>query len=241
MEDDLEDQIIKKTNLADIVIKRIRTSISNGELKPGDKLPSHDELCKTWGISLTTIREALNKLESMGLLMKKQGKGTFITEIQPNQILPTKELGQLLSKSGVLELLEARRYLETAAAELAAIRRSDEDAIILEEIYHQMEKEISDNEHARFAEQDQRFHLLISKMSKNSFIVLMMKAIQNSLAIQQLEILSIKGYEQKRIAATSQDFHKKIMNAIQDMNPEKAKNNMILHLKSIQEFIEKNQ
>ena len=153
--------------------------------------------------------------------------------------MPTKELGKLLSKAGVLELLEARRYLETAVAELAAKRRNEKDLLHLEELVQEMEQAEKEHDHVIHSEKDKQFHLLISKMSNNSFLELMMTAIQESLATQQMEIFSIREDEQIKIAKESQYYHKKILATIQDKDSEQAKRNIYLHLRSIEQFIEK--
>lgn len=66
-----------------------------------------------------------------------------------------------------------------------------------------------------------------------------MTAIQESLATQQMEIFSIREDEQIKIAKESQYYHKKILATIQDKDSEQAKRNIYLHLRSIEQFIEK--
>ncbi len=153
--------------------------------------------------------------------------------------MPTKELGKLLSKTGVLELLESRRYLETAVSELAAERRNEQDLLHLEELVQEMEQAEKEHDHVTHSEKDRQFHLLISKMSNNSFLELMMKAIQESLATQQMEVFSFQEDDQIQIAEESQYYHRKILEAIQDKDSEQAKSNIYLHLRSIEQFMEK--
>ncbi len=58
----------------------VKRNISAGTLSPGDLLPSESELCKTFGISRSTVRQAIGALESEGLVVRKQGRGTFVAE-----------------------------------------------------------------------------------------------------------------------------------------------------------------
>ena len=58
----------------------IREKIENGEWKVGQKLPTEPELCQFFGVSRTTIRQAVDSLVSAGLLAKKQGSGTYVTQ-----------------------------------------------------------------------------------------------------------------------------------------------------------------
>lgn len=61
------------------MIAKIRSQISSGVLNVGDRLPSEGELCKLYGVSRITVRKALQELEKIGILDRKQGKGTFIS------------------------------------------------------------------------------------------------------------------------------------------------------------------
>ena len=119
------EDLIKKTNLSDIVMKKIKVSIRKGELKPGDRIPSHDELCERWGISRTTVREALNKLESEGILTKYQGRGTYINEITAERMMSATGLSTLLDRSGIIQLLEARKLVEPLIVGLSAERKTE--------------------------------------------------------------------------------------------------------------------
>ena len=58
----------------------IRRCISSGLLKPGDTLPSEMELCQTFSISRSTVRQAIGRLEEEGLVQRHQGKGSFVAE-----------------------------------------------------------------------------------------------------------------------------------------------------------------
>lgn len=58
----------------------LREKIENAELKPGDALPSEAELCSTFGVSRTVVRQALNKLCQDGIVYKEKGRGTFVAK-----------------------------------------------------------------------------------------------------------------------------------------------------------------
>jgi GntR family transcriptional repressor for pyruvate dehydrogenase complex len=234
------EDLIKRTNLSDIVIQRIKVAIGKGELKPGDRIPSHNELCERWGISRTTIREALNKLESEGILTKYQGRGTYINEITPSRILSATELSSLLDRSGVIQLLEARELVEPSIVELSAKRRTDRELESLGQLLEELEQASQQNDHTHYSEADHQFHLLTTRMSKNPFLEVMMRNISEALVIQQIGVFSLKKDEQIRISAESQKYHKRIFAAIKEGNPEKAKRSMLLHLKSIERFMKRN-
>jgi len=231
--------IIKKSNLPDIVMEKVKSAIRRGELKAGERLPSHDELCQRWGISRTSIREALNRLEILGILTKQQGRGTFIQETTQEQVMPRTDLGKMHSQEGVLELLEARKHLETAVAGLAAVKRTDEDLARLKEYLQVMEQAEENTDHFKFAEADQQFHLLISRMSGNSFLESMMLNIREALGTQQMEVFAVHAEEHRRISAENQAHHREIFAAIERQDSESASNSMFNHLRAVEEFMKR--
>lgn len=235
-----KEDLIKKTSLSDIVIEKIKAAIRRGELKAGDRIPSHDELCRRWGISRTTIREALNKLESVGILTKYQGRGTFINDIVADSVVSSSELGTLLDRQAVLKLLEARKLIETVIVGLAADRRTQEELDVLQKLLEEMDQANNENDHGHYSEADHEFHLFISKMSKNPFLEVMMRNISKPIAIQQMEVISLKPQDQKRISDNSQRYHRRIFTAIREGDSQEARHSMELHLKSIERFMEKN-
>ena len=62
------------------LMNEVEKCIENGEYKPGDKLLTETEMAKKYGVSLITVRKAIGSLMEQGLVMRKQGKGTFVTK-----------------------------------------------------------------------------------------------------------------------------------------------------------------
>ena len=62
------------------LVSIIKRYVSAGILSPGDLLPSETELCANLGISRSTVRQAIGSLEDEGLVVRKQGRGTFVAE-----------------------------------------------------------------------------------------------------------------------------------------------------------------
>lgn len=62
------------------LVSIVKRNISAGTLAPGELLPSESELCRTFDISRSTVRQAIGALESDGLVVRKQGRGTFVAE-----------------------------------------------------------------------------------------------------------------------------------------------------------------
>lgn len=70
----------------------LREKIKSGEYEPGDHFPTEDQLVQSYQVSRITVRQALTSLEKDGLITRKRGKGSFVTEKQ-NQLEPMKLTG----------------------------------------------------------------------------------------------------------------------------------------------------
>ncbi len=114
---------IERTPLITTVMDRIRGLIDAG-LEPGSKLPSERQLQERLGVGRSTVREALRALEALGLIEMRQGHGAFVRE-QADRVPngPSKPFGEDWSQLG--RVVEARLAIETYAASLAALRRTD--------------------------------------------------------------------------------------------------------------------
>lgn len=109
------------------IVMQIQEAIEQGLLKYGDKLPSEFELANQFGVSRSSVREALLILEFMGIVETKKGSGTEISDPTRDNIVH--RLSQFIGDSNdfILHLFEVRKIIETQAAKLAAERGSEED------------------------------------------------------------------------------------------------------------------
>jgi DNA-binding FadR family transcriptional regulator len=111
----------------------LRTRITSGRLRPGQRLPTEPELCAEAGVSRSTVREALRLLSSQHLIVTTRGVtgGSFVVQPSPATLAESLVSGVrlLLSSAtvGVDELMEVREMLEIPAVGLAARRRTEAD------------------------------------------------------------------------------------------------------------------
>jgi len=73
---DRESSLPYHVQLREILLERIRT----GDWKPGSKIPGDEELCETFNVSRTVVRQALGELTNQGRIVRKRAKGTFVAE-----------------------------------------------------------------------------------------------------------------------------------------------------------------
>jgi GntR family transcriptional repressor for pyruvate dehydrogenase complex len=114
--------------VTDEAILRIKGMILDGELHPGDRLPSEKELSERLGLSRNSMREAIKVLEGMNVLDVRRGDGTYVTSLEPRLLLEALSfIVDLHDNESVVELFAVRRILEPAAASMAAGKLTPKD------------------------------------------------------------------------------------------------------------------
>lgn len=79
--------IKKRKRIYQTIIQQIKTSIANGQISPGENLPSERALAEMFGISQTSVKEAVTVLESSGIITVRPGVGMFINEDSRQDLL----------------------------------------------------------------------------------------------------------------------------------------------------------
>lgn len=124
------------------VAVQLRELMAAGETKPGERLPNEADLAKSFGVSRTTIREALRVLTSEGLIETSRGitGGSFVKRLDPAHVSEflRNGLSVLVGTDAiqVADVLDARVALEVPAARWAAERCTEEELAVLEQVSH---------------------------------------------------------------------------------------------------------
>jgi len=214
-------------NVQNSIISQIRDLINYKNLEPGEKLPSERMLSEKFGVSRSNVREAIQKLEFYGILKSIPQSGTFVANIgvvaMNGMIKDILELESPDFKS----LVETRILLELKTARLAALRRTDEDLVLLKETLEAYKKKVLNDEDA--VQEDLLFHLAIAKASHNSTMNTFMLVITPQI------ITNFEKYHvcDKGLAHDAINEHQEIINAIEAKNPKLAKQKMKDHFKEL--------
>ena len=130
---------IRQPKLSDVIEQQLAFLLLEGTLRPGEKLPPERELAKQFDVSRPSLREAIQRLEAKGLLLRRQGGGTFVQSSLWQSF--SDPLVELLSDhpESQYDLLETRHALEGIAAYYAALRSTDEDKERIRELHHAIE------------------------------------------------------------------------------------------------------
>lgn len=166
---------IQRRSTSELVMKEILSSITRGELKPGDKLPPERELTKMFGVGRSTIREATSALVLVGCLEVIQGRGTFLRkDFQPDSPF-TIELSDIQAAASIIDLVEVREILECNSVKLAARRADAENIRRIQKAISDMKEAVDDTK--RFSQHDFDFHIALAESTGNEMIHEMMKRI----------------------------------------------------------------
>ena len=221
---------INSTRIYEEIVRQIRTLISEGKLKSGDKLPPERELAERFKVSRPSVREAMRALESMGLIEIRLGEGTFVREISVDSLVEPLALVMLTQREAVRELFEARRLLEPAIAGLAASRSTEEEIHEMERILEEQAREVATGRTG--LTQDAAFHAAIASSASNRAITRIVHALIDLLTQSREEALQVPG----RPARSHQD-HRRILEAIRQRDAASAQRAMLDHLVAVERLI----
>jgi GntR family transcriptional repressor for pyruvate dehydrogenase complex len=229
--------MLERTRLIDNIISEIKNKIVEGELKNGDMLASQDELAKTMGVSRASLREALNRLELMGLIESKQGRGTFVRTIAHPDFMNPLASFLAMDQESALDLLEARGYIEGAVAALAANNAREDDLEKLEQVLKRMEQACSSEDLKSFIAMDVQFHMLVAECSKNQVMAKITEIIRDLLhRLIQMVFDSVSTSVPHTMVHTI-ELHRNVYDAIRRRDARSARKQMEIHINDVKKLI----
>jgi DNA-binding FadR family transcriptional regulator len=220
---------IRRRKLYEEVVAQLEALIHEGDLKPGDPMPSERELMIQFGVGRPAIREALFALQRMGLVVVANGERPRISRPTTKTLLD--ELSGaarlLLAKpEGMNHFQQARTLFECAIAEEAARLATAEDIAALEAALAANQNAIGDD--GRFMRTDVAFHFAIATIPRNPIYVSLNEAIVEWLVDQRRVSLRRQGTDHLAFEA-----HRQIFEAIRRRDATAANQEMRRHLDEI--------
>jgi GntR family transcriptional repressor for pyruvate dehydrogenase complex len=164
--------IRKKEKVTDLVLLQIKESIMRGELTPGDRLPGASELANKLGVGISSVREAIKMLESMGAVESRQGEGTFICDTIGSGAANALEIQFMLLPRTAEHLVQFREFFETAYTQLAMSQATAEDLEKVEAVVVELEKKRDLSPNATTEAQDElAFHRSVLYCTHNPYVI----------------------------------------------------------------------
>ncbi|HRA47250.1 MAG TPA: GntR family transcriptional regulator [Thermomicrobiales bacterium] len=152
------------------IVDQFLQRIHDGQLRPGERLDTERELAAQFGVSRGVIREAIKVLVALGLVESRQGSGTYISSHQVPSISRSLILSARPEPESLAEMAEYRIPLERQGAELAAHRRTSDEAEQLMNLAAATGTAARADDWTEFGRNDRAFHLLIGKAARNSLL-----------------------------------------------------------------------
>lgn len=199
----------RKERLGDQLYGQILEQIVGGTLKEGDRLPSEKALCQMFEVSRPVVREAIMRLQADGLVMAKQGSGTYVQKRPPQGLVA---LAGASDVAGMLRCYEVRIPIESEAAALAARRRTPDQLAAIRAAYDA----VSDAMHAsgNAGPADFAFHRAIAEASGNDLFVSILDMLHGVVENQMTVALGITRQGSPDRAERVLDEHRRILDAI---------------------------
>ena len=216
---------IAKRRKEDVTVKLIavfKQLIAEGTLEPGGRLPAERELAESFGVSRSSLRQALKVLEIMGVISQRVGDGTYLNKGADAILREPMEFLILLDGISAHELMEARLLVEPELAARAALRGSDEDVA---EIYKELRAmEAAKEDHAKFVAHDLLFHQAVFHAAGNRVTSLMFSVVHKSL--DKLITMTSQVVEPEHTLT----LHRRIYQAIRKRDQDESRRRMTEHL-----------
>jgi GntR family transcriptional regulator, transcriptional repressor for pyruvate dehydrogenase complex len=222
-------KVVQTARLYEQIVLQIEESIQKGVLKAGDQLPAERELAQQFGVSRTAVREAVKALREKGLVEAYAGRGTFVTDGTSHAMkLSLDRMLRLGQSEDSSFLVEVREILEPEIAALAAERSEAQHLTAMREALAVMDSARSDPD--AFIEGDLDFHLALAEAAGNPLILSLIDSIVGLLREQRTKIFSVDGGPER-----GQYHHKRILEAIEHRDPQRAREVMKAHLRQVRE------
>ena len=210
------------------IATRLREAILGGHYSDGERLPSEREMTEHFGAARGTIREALRRLEEMGLVTRRMGSGTFVSHrAGPDE-------GDIAELTSPIELIEVRLAVEPDVARMAVANATARDLERLEAALVECEAAGADRE--AFSQADERFHRALADATRNPLMIWLYGKINDVRGHTQWNEMKGKILTGARISRYNAQ-HRKLYEAVRSRDMDAAVSLMEEHLAEAREHL----
>lgn len=210
-------RVIDTRKRSDQVRDCILDLIRNGTIKPGDRLPTEQEMTTLFGVGRSSVRAAVQSLIGLGIIEMRPGRGAYVKRLSVDDVTRVVAGALHLLPSATLQLLEAREMVEITAARLAAERHTEEDLAAMREALERSRKAFQNNDRDAMVDADIDFHAAMVRATHNEVLVTMLNSISGFLRKDRFAWYDI--FENRAIGMAQ---HERIYAAIAAGNAKKA-------------------
>jgi DNA-binding FadR family transcriptional regulator len=213
--------------VANDIATALKKRISSGEWLENGRMPPERDLASEFGVARNTVRRAVSFLEDDGTVVRHVGRGTFLTATNPGSMAAA--VGRMEGTSPA-DMMEIRQLLEPAAASFAATNASATELNAVREAH---KVACASEDMPTFEHWDAEFHHRIFSCSRNDFL----KEIHNLMRILRNQApwfeMKKRSFSEERRSVYCNE-HQLILDALLQRDPERARETMLLHLKTVE-------
>jgi GntR family transcriptional repressor for pyruvate dehydrogenase complex len=221
-------------------VERLIGYISSQKLTVGERLPPIKELAKTFGVQPHAVRDSILRAQSIGLLRVRPRSGVYVQSVDFSPPAHPFSRAQPVSlgdkDANLLDVLEARRLIESELAGVAAARRRLTDLVPVRDALQQMYADVADYE--RYIRHNEDFHLQIAAIAGNQVLL---NVLRQLLGVMRAVLLEHQpaNWREVRSAKRETDIreHEAIYRAILAGDPAGARAAMQTHLRDTTESL----
>jgi GntR family transcriptional regulator, transcriptional repressor for pyruvate dehydrogenase complex len=222
---------VAKQSLSDRLAREIKASIQAGTYVRGDRLPPIMEMARRFNVGHPTIREALKKLEAMGIIEIRHGSGVYVARSEDVLVLVSPDYSGRVTKKLLLDLIRARIPLEMQSAAEAVRNASPEHLREMRRLLMRAEQNLGDDD--KLNHLNMGFHHEVAQASGNTVLAQLLNVLHELFAEEQRLILGIFGSRERDL-----EEHLSILDAIEQRNEALAVERMRMHLEGVKGAVE---
>src|SRR6266508_3911845 len=217
------------------IVDQIVEGIRSGTFKPGEVLPAERLLAEQFGVSRTSVREAIRVLEHAGVLDVRTGSGRYVSDGALSSASLLRTRAALEGDQSPLDLVVARRAVEPLCAELAATQRNQRDLAALWRAFENHRTVVEAESDPRQA--DIAFHLAIAEASHNTVLEVLMNQIAGMMRQHTWQEFTDRSRHKPGRPQLNVEHHRAIGDAIDAKNPTHARKAMNAHLADVEQSV----
>ena len=225
---------LKRMDVTQLVVDRLKDLLEQGVLKPGSKLPPEPDMSKLLGISRPSLRQAYKALSILGILRAVPGDGTYISDSTSEILSVPLTFLMLMRRISMDDVFEFRMMLEANLARLAAARASESELAAMTFQVDNMAANLDDRQKDRYLTSEYEFHNCIAKAAHNNLLLEITSMVGGLLWETRKTLVNVVPDRQKDL-----EEHKAILAAISGRSPDAAADAMRSHLSSALELAHK--
>lgn len=215
---------------SDLLTEQVVELIDRERLEPGDRLPTVQALADRFSVAAPTMREALRRLQAVGVVEMRHGSGVYVRHGGRRVVLPNPYPGRLKHDT-ILDLLDARLLIEPHLAHLAA-RAGEEEIDELAQLIAHAGELLEDGGDDELSATNLDFHRGVARCGGNVVLAQVIDSLLDLYMAEQMEVMRL--YADR---AHDHEEHAEILKAIQANDPALASERMQRHLEGVRSVV----